>query len=92
MTKELKARAKQIDEWQSDPNILTLYNKYKKYILHCWIRIVKSIEIFKEKEFLLSSIDNEKRNEILREGISKEDIVLAFHDPESRKFTDFAIA
>ncbi|MGK7944818.1 MAG: element excision factor XisI family protein, partial [Microcystaceae cyanobacterium] len=31
-------------------------------------------------------------NDLLREGIPKTDIVLAFHDPETRKFTDFAIA
>ena len=30
--------------------------------------------------------------DLLREGIPKEDIVLAFHDPETRKFTEFAIA
>ncbi len=30
--------------------------------------------------------------ELLREGIAKEDIVLAFHDPESRKFTEFSVA
>ncbi len=31
-------------------------------------------------------------NELLREGVPKEDIVLAFHDPETRQYTDFAIA
>ncbi|MFN9617680.1 MAG: element excision factor XisI family protein, partial [Dolichospermum sp.] len=30
--------------------------------------------------------------ELLREGVPKEDIVLAFHDPETRKFTEFALA
>ena len=30
-------------------------------------------------------------NELLRENVAKEDIVLAFHDPETRKLTDFAI-
>ncbi|MFN7500149.1 MAG: element excision factor XisI family protein, partial [Dolichospermum sp.] len=30
--------------------------------------------------------------ELLREGVPKEDIDLAFHDPETRKFTEFAIA
>lgn len=30
--------------------------------------------------------------DLLREGIPKEDIVLAFHDPETRKQTDFAAA
>jgi hypothetical protein len=31
-------------------------------------------------------------NELLKEGVPKEDIVLAFHDPETRKMTEFAIA
>ena len=30
--------------------------------------------------------------ELLRAGVPKEDIVLAFHDPETRKLTEFAIA
>ncbi|GGA19509.1 XisI protein [Okeania sp. KiyG1] len=30
-------------------------------------------------------------NELLGENVPKEDIVLAFHDPESRKLTEFAI-
>ncbi|MEW6125885.1 MAG: XisI protein [Acidobacteriota bacterium] len=30
--------------------------------------------------------------DLLREGVPKEDIVLAFHDPETRKHTDFAAA
>jgi hypothetical protein len=30
--------------------------------------------------------------ELLKEGVPKEDIVLAFHDPESRKLTEFAVA
>ena len=31
-------------------------------------------------------------NELLRLGVPKEDIVLAFHSPEMRKFTEFATA
>lgn len=31
-------------------------------------------------------------NELLREGVPKEEIVLAFYTPEHRKFTDCAIA
>lgn len=31
-------------------------------------------------------------NELLNEGISQEDIVLAFHDPQTRKLTEFAVA
>jgi XisI protein len=30
-------------------------------------------------------------NELLREGVPKEDIVLAFQPPEVRKFTEFAV-
>ncbi|HBQ97707.1 MAG: XisI protein [Roseofilum sp. Belize BBD 4] len=30
--------------------------------------------------------------ELLREGVPKEDIVLAFYSPEKRKYTEFAIA
>lgn len=30
--------------------------------------------------------------DLVREGVPKEDIVLAFHDPETRKYTDFAAA
>lgn len=31
-------------------------------------------------------------NELLRKGVPMEDIVLAFHVPEVRKFTEFSIA
>jgi len=31
-------------------------------------------------------------NDLVREGVPREDIVLAFHDPETRKQTDFAAA
>ena len=30
-------------------------------------------------------------NELLKEDVPKENIVLAFHDPETRKYTDFAV-
>jgi XisI protein len=30
--------------------------------------------------------------DLVREGVPREDIVLAFHDPETRKHTDFAAA
>ena len=30
--------------------------------------------------------------DLVREGVPKDDIVLAFHDPETRKHTDFAAA
>jgi hypothetical protein len=31
-------------------------------------------------------------NELLERGVPKEDIVLAFHSPYKRQFTDFAVA
>lgn len=31
-------------------------------------------------------------NELLRKGVPKEDIVLAFHPPDVRKYTEFATA
>nr|WP_083883556.1 element excision factor XisI family protein [Spirulina subsalsa] len=30
--------------------------------------------------------------ELLREGVPKSDIVLAFHAPETREYTEFAMA
>ena len=30
--------------------------------------------------------------ELVRAGVPKEDIVLAFHDPKTRQYTDFAVA
>lgn len=31
-------------------------------------------------------------NELVRAGVPKEDIVLAFHEPEMRHYTEFAVA
>jgi hypothetical protein len=31
-------------------------------------------------------------NDLVRAGVPKEDIVLAFHEPKMRQYTDFAIA
>lgn len=31
-------------------------------------------------------------SDLLREGVPKDDIVLAFHEPEMRKYTEFAVA
>ncbi len=31
-------------------------------------------------------------NELVRLGVPKEDIVLAFHEPEMRQYTEFAVA
>jgi hypothetical protein len=52
-----------------------------------YIRI-KNEKIYIEEDWTEEGI----ATELLREGVPKEDIVLAFHDPETRKYTDFAIA
>jgi hypothetical protein len=49
---------------------------------------MKNDKIYIEEDWTEEGI----ANELLREGVPKEDIVLAFHDPESRKFTEFASA
>ena len=36
--------------------------------------------------------ENGIATDLVREGVPREDIVLAFHDPETRKHTDFAAA
>ncbi|NES63983.1 MAG: XisI protein [Okeania sp. SIO2D1] len=51
-----------------------------------YIRI-KNEKIYIEEDWTESGI----ANELLRENVPKEDIVLAFHDPETRKLTDFAV-
>ncbi|MEA5467506.1 XisI protein [Spirulina sp. 06S082] len=52
-----------------------------------YIRI-KNEKIYIEEDWTEEGI----ANELLRKGITKEDIVLAFHDPETRKLTEFAVA
>ncbi len=54
---------------------------------HVHLRL-KNDKIYIEEDWTEEGI----ATELLDQGIPKEDIVLAFHDPESRKFTDFAIA
>jgi hypothetical protein len=49
---------------------------------------IKNEKIYIEEDCTEAGI----ATELLTEGVPKEDIVLAFHDPESRKFTEFAIA
>jgi hypothetical protein len=49
---------------------------------------IKNDKIYIEEDWTEEGI----ANELLKAGVPKEDIVLAFHDPESRKYTDFAIA
>ena len=65
-------------DWHNDKRL--------KYT-HVHIRM-KNEKIYIEEDWTEEGI----ANELLREGVAKEEIVLAFHEPESRKFTDFAIA
>ncbi len=48
---------------------------------------LKNEKIYIEEDWTEEGI----ANELVREGIPKEDIVLAFYDPETRKFTEFAV-
>jgi len=61
--------------------------KKKNSNIHVHIRI-KNEKIYIEEDWTEEGITAE----LLREGVPKEDIVLAFHYPESRKLTEFAIA
>ncbi len=49
---------------------------------------IKNEKIYIEEDWTEEGI----ATELLREGVPKEDIVLAFHDPETRKLTEFALA
>ncbi len=49
---------------------------------------IKNNKIYIEEDWTEEGI----ATELLREGVPKEDIVLAFHDPETRQYTDFATA
>ena len=49
---------------------------------------IKNQKIYIEDDWTEEGI----ANELLTEGIPKSDIVLAFHDPETRKLTEFAVA
>ncbi len=49
---------------------------------------IKNQKIYIEEDWTEEGI----ATELLREGVPKEDIVLAFHDPETRKLTEFAVA
>jgi hypothetical protein len=59
--------------------------KYRNIQVH--IRI-KNQKIYIEDDWTEEGI----ANELLREDIPKSDIVLAFHDLETRKLTEFAVA
>lgn len=52
-----------------------------------YIRL-KNEKIYIEEDWTEEGI----ATELLRENVPKEDIVLAFHDPETRKLTEFAVA
>lgn len=65
-------------DWQGDKRLKST---------HAHIRI-KNEKIYIEEDW----IEEGMATELLREGILKEDIVLAFQYPETRKFTEFAIA
>ncbi|MFM9160077.1 MAG: element excision factor XisI family protein, partial [Dolichospermum sp.] len=64
--------------WQNDHKIrgITVYVR------------IKNEKIYIEEDWTEEGI----ANELLKEGVLKEDIVLAFHDPETRKLTEFALA
>ncbi|NJN74619.1 MAG: XisI protein [Limnothrix sp. RL_2_0] len=49
---------------------------------------IKNEKIYIEEDWTEEGI----ATDLLAEGVPKEDIVLAFYDPESRKYTEFAIA
>ncbi|MFN5872477.1 MAG: XisI protein [Aphanizomenon sp.] len=65
-------------DWQEDKRLKST---------HIHVRI-KNNKIYIEEEWTQEGITTE----LLREGVPKEDIVSAFHDPETRKFTEFAVA
>ncbi len=52
-----------------------------------YIRI-KNQKIYIEEDWTEEGI----ATELLGEGVLKDDIVLAFHDPQTRKLTEFAVA
>jgi hypothetical protein len=49
---------------------------------------IKNEKIYIEEDWTEEGI----ATDLLREGVPKEDIVLAFYDPETRKLTEFAVA
>ncbi|NET11526.1 MAG: XisI protein [Okeania sp. SIO1H6] len=60
----------------------------KKKIRNIQVHIrIKNEKIYIEEDWTEAGI----ANELLRENVSKKDIVLAFHDLETRKLTEFAI-
>ncbi len=49
---------------------------------------IKNAKIYIEEDWTEEGI----ANELIKEGVPKEDIVLAFYAPETRKFTEFSVA
>ena len=62
-------------------------NNKRVKAISVYVRI-KNEKIYIEEDWTEEGIETE----LLREGVPKEDIVLAFHDPETRKLTEFAVA
>lgn len=50
--------------------------------------LIKNGKIYIEEDWTEEGM----ANELLREGVPMEDVVLAFHAPETRKLTEFAVA
>jgi hypothetical protein len=77
------------DGWQiiRDPYDVGWNERKRVKAITVYVRI-KNEKIYIEEDWTEEGI----ATELLREGVPKEDIVLAFYDPESRKFTEFAIA
>jgi hypothetical protein len=65
-------------DWQGSKRI-----KYTYVHIH-----IKNEKIYIEEDYTEEGI----ATELMRLGVTKNDIVLAFHPPDVRKFTDFATA
>ncbi|NEP85908.1 MAG: XisI protein [Okeania sp. SIO2C2] len=61
-------------------------NEKRIQAISVYIRI-KNEKIYIEEDWTEEGM----ANELLSKNVPKEDIVLAFHDPETRKLTEFAI-
>ncbi|BCL36069.1 XisI protein [Nostoc sp. MS1] len=60
-----------------------------KRIKYTYVHVrVKNEKIYIEEDYTEEGI----ANELIRLGVTNSDIVLAFHPPDVRKFTDFATA
>lgn len=65
------------------------WNK-RRYRVH---GIVVHVEIVNNKFYIqYDGIEGGIASDLEREGVPKSDIVLAFHEPELRKFTEYAAA